>query len=181
MPYIGVGIVDAEIPAISTSAVTMKGQRGRCSAIAHASGLRMAAARPVRVMVCAGAVVEVMACIGSIFPMFWKYGSMGCEMARTIPHPSTGSLELTSVLRVLGDPIRLAALRVLASRGETNCTELREQLQLPLSTCSYHVKLLREAGVTLTRASGTERFISVRRDDLDARFPGLLDSLLNAE
>ena len=52
---------------------------------------------------------------------------------------------------------------------------------MPVSTCSYHLKLLREAGVTRTRASGTERFMSVRRDDLEARFPGLLDSIEAAD
>ena len=46
-----------------------------------------------------------------------------------------------------------------------------------MSTCSYHLRLLREAGVTRTRAAGTERWMSVRQEDLDARFPGLLDAL----
>ena len=48
---------------------------------------------------------------------------------------------------------------------------------MPVSTCSYHLRLLREAGVTRTRAAGTERWMSVRQEDLDARFPGLLDAL----
>ena len=48
---------------------------------------------------------------------------------------------------------------------------------LPVSTCSYHLRLLREAGVTRTRAEGTQRFISLRRDDLEDRFPGLIEVL----
>ena len=48
---------------------------------------------------------------------------------------------------------------------------------MPLSTCSYHLRLLREAGVTRTRGSGTVRNVSLRREDLDSRFPGLLDAL----
>ena len=43
---------------------------------------------------------------------------------------------------------------------------------------SYHLAKLREAGVTRTEVSGTSRLISLRRDDLDRRFPGLLDSIL---
>ncbi len=39
---------------------------------------------------------------------------------------------------------------------------------------------LREAGVTRTRVDGTQRYIALRRDDLEARFPGLLDSILAA-
>ena len=31
--------------------------------------------------------------------------------------------------------------------------------------------------MTRTRAQGTERFMSLRREDLDQRFPGLLASL----
>ncbi len=46
-----------------------------------------------------------------------------------------------------------------------------------MSTCSYHLRLLREAGLTRTRAEGTQRFISLRRDDLEERFPGLLGVL----
>ncbi len=48
---------------------------------------------------------------------------------------------------------------------------------MPVSTCSHHLKLLRETGVARTRASGTERFMSVRREDLDQRFPGLPASI----
>ena len=47
-----------------------------------------------------------------------------------------------------------------------------------MSTCSYHLRLLREAGVTRTRAEGTQRLISLRRDDLEDRFPGLVDVLI---
>ena len=53
-------------------------------------------------------------------------------------------------------------------------------LGLPASTGSYHLRLLREAGVTRTRAEGTQRLISLRRDDLERRFPGLVDVLTRA-
>ena len=68
----------------------------------------------------------------------------------------------------------------LAGGEERPCNQLQEALGLPASTCSYHLRLLREAGVTRTRAEGTERFTSLRRDDLDARFPGLVDVLLES-
>lgn len=95
-----------------------------------------------------------------------------------IPHPPVESLELTTILRTLGDPLRLEIVRALAD-GERPCGELSEELGVPTSTGSYHLRLLREAGVTRTRASGTARYISLRRDDLEARFPGLLDVLLS--
>ncbi|TGT16778.1 transcriptional regulator, partial [Mesorhizobium sp. M4B.F.Ca.ET.172.01.1.1] len=45
---------------------------------------------------------------------------------------------------------------------------------------SYHLAKLREAGVTRSEAVGTSRLITLRRDDLDKRFPGLLDSVIAA-
>jgi DNA-binding transcriptional ArsR family regulator len=98
-------------------------------------------------------------------------------MASPIHHPSTEDIDLATVLRTLGDPGRLEIVQLLARDGEQNCTALQDKLDMPVSTCSYHLKLLREAGVTRTRADGTLRYMSLRRDDLDARFPGLLDSL----
>jgi len=98
-------------------------------------------------------------------------------MASQIHHPGVDDIDLANVLRTVGDPARLEIVRVLARGGEQNCSALQEQLDMPISTCSYHLKLLREAGVTRTRAEGTLRYMSLRRDDLDARFPGLLDAL----
>ena len=48
------------------------------------------------------------------------------------------------------------------------------------STLSHHLRVLREAGLTLTEPNGTQRVVSLRRDDLDERFPGLLDAVLAA-
>ncbi len=94
-----------------------------------------------------------------------------------IPHPPTAALDLPTIMRALGDPLRLDLVRLLARRGQRNCGELSDLLGLPSSTCSYHLRLLREAGVTRTRAEGTARIISLRRDDLEERFPGLVDVL----
>ena len=92
-------------------------------------------------------------------------------------HPSTDDIDLATVLRTLGDPSRLEIVQLLGRAGEQSCTALQEQLDMPVSTCSYHLKLLREAGVTRTRAEGTLRYTSLRSDDLESRFPGLLDAL----
>ncbi|MGY4922640.1 ArsR/SmtB family transcription factor [Streptomyces sp. 900105755] len=48
------------------------------------------------------------------------------------------------------------------------------------STVSHHMKIMREAGITSTRAVGRNRYVQLRRADLDARFPGLLDAVLKA-
>jgi len=94
-----------------------------------------------------------------------------------IPHPATESLDLATIMRTLGDPVRLEIVRLLADDRPRVCGELSTALDIPASTGSYHLKLLREAGVTRTRAQGTVRLISLRREDLEARFPGLVDVL----
>jgi DNA-binding transcriptional ArsR family regulator len=94
-----------------------------------------------------------------------------------IPHPATSALDLATIMRTLGDPSRLEIVRLLADGRPRLCGELSTALGIPTSTGSYHLRLLREAGVTRTRADGTQRLISLRRDDLDERFPGLVDVL----
>jgi DNA-binding transcriptional ArsR family regulator len=101
---------------------------------------------------------------------------------REIRHPAAADLDLPTILRTVGDPLRLQLVRALAAPGaEPTCGQISETLGLPTSTCSYHLRLLRESGVTRTRAAGTERFIILRRDDLESRFPGLIDVLLGSE
>jgi DNA-binding transcriptional ArsR family regulator len=95
-----------------------------------------------------------------------------------IPHPSTDALDLATILRTVGDPVRLEIVRRLADDGEQPCHPLSLALGLPASTSSYHYRLLRQAGLTRTRAEGTQRLVSLRRDDLEQRFPGLVDVLL---
>jgi DNA-binding transcriptional ArsR family regulator len=90
-----------------------------------------------------------------------------------IPHPPAEAIDLATVMRTVGDPLRLEIVRLLAD-GARSCGELSDQLGIPASTGSYHLRLLREAGVTRTTADGTHRHISLRAEDLEARFPGLL-------
>ncbi len=97
-----------------------------------------------------------------------------------ILHPSTDALDLATIMRTVGDPLRLEIVRMLADGREHSCNDMNRTLGLPMSTGSYHLRLLREAGVTRTRAEGTQRFISLRSEDLERRFPGLLDVLTRA-
>lgn len=94
-----------------------------------------------------------------------------------IPHPDVAALDLATIMRTLGDPLRLDIVRLLGDGRPRVCGEISSLLGLPASTGSYHLRLLREAGVTRTEAVGTQRFISLRRDDLEALFPGLADVL----
>ncbi len=97
-------------------------------------------------------------------------------------HPDTGELRLAKVLAALGDEGRLTTVRALARLGESDCTRLRADagLEMSRSTFSHHQKVLREAGVLHARVQGSQRILTLRRDDLNARFPGLLDAILNS-
>jgi DNA-binding transcriptional ArsR family regulator len=95
---------------------------------------------------------------------------------KVLEMPAVGEIELPGVLHALSDPIRLEIVRALAAGGEQACGVL--PLPVSASTRSHHFKILRDAGVTITRAVGTQRLVSLRRDELDRRFPGLLDAVL---
>jgi DNA-binding transcriptional ArsR family regulator len=97
-----------------------------------------------------------------------------------LPHPSIDQIDLANVLAVLGDQTRLAIVKYLARNegAPMNCSQF---LDFGSKTnLSYHLAKLREAGVTRTEVSGTSRLISLRRAELDRRFPGLLDSIIAA-
>src|SRR5215207_658880 len=91
-----------------------------------------------------------------------------------IPHPAASALDLVTIMRTVGDPVRLDIVRLLGDGREWSCSQLSDAVGIPTSTSSYHLRLLREAGVTRTRAEGVHRRISLRRDDLEERFPGLV-------
>jgi DNA-binding transcriptional ArsR family regulator len=97
---------------------------------------------------------------------------------RDLHHPRIDEIALPDVLHALSDPVRLQIVRALADREEHSCSSV--EASVSKSTLSHHFKVLREAGVTHTRVNGTHRLVSIRRDELEERFPGLLDSVLGA-
>jgi DNA-binding transcriptional ArsR family regulator len=97
---------------------------------------------------------------------------------RTLLHPTSDELQLTSVMAALSDPVRVTIVRELALQGEMACGTL--ELGVSNATRSHHFRVLREAGLTQTRPEGTHRYVSLRRECMDERFPGLLDAVLAA-
>jgi DNA-binding transcriptional ArsR family regulator len=97
---------------------------------------------------------------------------------RALHHPRVDELELADVLHALSDPVRLEIVRLLADQKERPCSAV--EAKVAKSTLSHHFKVLREAGITFTRANGTHRLVTLRTDDLEDRFPGLISSVLNA-
>jgi DNA-binding transcriptional ArsR family regulator len=96
-----------------------------------------------------------------------------------IAQPARSEIELAAVLHALSDPVRLRIVAALAVAGEEpSCGSF--DLPVTKSTCTHHFKVLREAGVLAQRQVGTARMNTLRREDLDARFPGLLDTVLQS-
>src|ERR671915_1561435 len=95
-----------------------------------------------------------------------------------ISHPARAELELAAVLHALSDPMRLRIVVGLARGDARSCGSF--ELPVTKSTCTHHFKVLREAGVIHQRQEGTARLNTLRRDDLEARFPGLLATVLRA-
>jgi DNA-binding transcriptional ArsR family regulator len=96
-----------------------------------------------------------------------------------IAHPTCEKLELGAVLHALSDPVRLRIVAELAkSDGEYTCKSF--DLPVTKSTCTHHFRVLREAGLIQQRQQGTTRLNRLRRADLESRFPGLLDTILQS-
>jgi DNA-binding transcriptional ArsR family regulator len=95
-----------------------------------------------------------------------------------LDQPAIEAVVLADVLHALSDPARLEIVRTLAAEGERQCGTF--DLGLTKATRSHHFKVLREAGLTNTRVVGTARFVTLRRDEIDGRFPGLLDAVVQS-
>ena len=93
-------------------------------------------------------------------------------------HPSRPELDLSSVLHALSDPARLAIVRHLADEGECHCGHF--ELGISKATLSHHFRVLRESGVVHARPDGRKRYLSLRAEDVEARFPGLLQAVLSS-
>jgi DNA-binding transcriptional ArsR family regulator len=99
-------------------------------------------------------------------------------MAKEIYHPTIEQIDLSAVLDAMSDPTRRDIVLRLAELGEENCSAF---LDLGSKTnLTYHYGRLREAGITSTRVEGTQRLISLRLDDLETKFPGLMAAIIFA-
>jgi DNA-binding transcriptional ArsR family regulator len=88
-------------------------------------------------------------------------------------------IDVLTVLQALSDPVRLDIVRQLAAQTECMCGQL--SLSIAKSTASHHLKTLAKAGVTGEREAGTAKYLRLRHEELEERFPGLLNSVLAAD
>jgi DNA-binding transcriptional ArsR family regulator len=100
------------------------------------------------------------------------------DEGQTMAEPSP---DLVTVLQALSDPVRLEMVRQLGAcpKGAgLTCGQI--ELEVTKSTASHHLKALRAAGITAEREEGVRKFVWLRKDELEERFPGLLEAVLSA-
>ena len=105
---------------------------------------------------------------------------MGMHHTTKLHHPERDEIEMPGVLHALSDPQRLEIVRTLAD-SPTPCPCGSIKLGVAKSTMTHHYRVLREAGVIRQHRDGTSKLTELRREDLDARFPGLIDAVLSSE
>jgi DNA-binding transcriptional ArsR family regulator len=99
-------------------------------------------------------------------------------MARYLAEPDVADIRFDEVLRAIADDARMRILVTLADGDYHPCRPEGLLADLHKSTISHHKKVLRETGVTRTQLVGRNYLVCLRREDLDARFPGFLDAVL---
>lgn len=92
----------------------------------------------------------------------------------------THNISLEQVMKALGDPVRMAAVKQLlsAENEEKPCGTF--DYTVTKATFSHHIKILEDAGVIQTRLEGTRKFLSVNSSELKKKFPGLLELILKS-
>jgi DNA-binding transcriptional ArsR family regulator len=104
------------------------------------------------------------------------HGDIPPDLPKPLPEPARDELRLEVVMGALSDPLRMTIVRKLLLEAEAfdhTCGWFG--LDRPKSSLTHHFRALREAGLTRQRQYGLERRSQLRTEDLNARFPGLLD------
>ncbi|MGT2908074.1 ArsR/SmtB family transcription factor [Streptococcus dentiloxodontae] len=95
---------------------------------------------------------------------------------KALYHPDIEDIQIEQILYALSEPIRLAIFKELYnSMQERSCSYFSDLGQK--NNLSHHYKMLRESGLIRVRVEGRQRFISLRLEELNQKFPGLLDSI----
>lgn len=95
---------------------------------------------------------------------------------KELSHPDLKDVSLEAVLQALSDPVRLRIVAMAATEDDLPCQAFLDSIAK--STASHHWRVLRESGLIYQRVEGTKKLNSLRRDELEKRFPGLITAVL---
>jgi len=102
---------------------------------------------------------------------------------RPLFHPTIDDVTVEGVLYALSDPVRVAIYADIVGQNcpQTCSTFLTVRNQaIPKSTLSQHFKVLRESGLIRSERHGVEVHNTSRCSEVDARFPGLIRTIVDA-
>jgi DNA-binding transcriptional ArsR family regulator len=99
---------------------------------------------------------------------------------KNLQHPSKDDISLFGILYALSEPVRFSIVEQLAAGEELTCGAFKLPASKGKSTMTHHFKVLRDSGLIYTRVDGREHYTSLRRSDVNERFPQLLDILLKS-
>ena len=102
---------------------------------------------------------------------------------RPLFHPSLEDITVEGILHALSDPVRAAIYAdIVAQECSQNCSMFLtvSDKAIPKSTLSQHFRALREAGLIRGERRGVEMHNISRHAEIEHRFPGLLQAIVNA-
>jgi DNA-binding transcriptional ArsR family regulator len=100
-------------------------------------------------------------------------------------HPDLKDVPLDVLLSALADPARRSIVRALA--GDKSCDgkglscSAAAPPNLPRATMSHHYAKLRAAGLVHATRKGVEVIHTLRCEEVEERFPGVLPAILAAD
>jgi ArsR family transcriptional regulator len=89
-----------------------------------------------------------------------------CAPLAREPLPQVGADELAPLFKAVGDPMRLRLLSLIACHdgGESCVCDLLEAFDVTAPSISYHLKILREAGLISSERRGTWVYYRINPD-----------------
>jgi len=102
---------------------------------------------------------------------------------RPLFHPSIEEITVEGILHALSDPVRVAIYADIVSQEcSQNCSTFLtvSEKTIPKSTLSHHFRELREAGLIRGERRGVEVHNTSRCTEIEQRFPGLIQAIVNA-
>jgi ArsR family transcriptional regulator len=93
-------------------------------------------------------------------------GAECCAPLACEPLPESGAQELALLFKAVADPVRLRLLSLIACHdgGESCVCDLLDAFDMTPPSVSYHLKILREAGLISSQRRGTWVYYRVNPD-----------------
>jgi len=103
-------------------------------------------------------------------------GGVCCPPLASEPLSAAGAEEMASLFKAVADPVRLRLLSLIACHpgGESCVCDLTPEFDMTAPSVSYHLKILREAGLISSERRGTWVYYRVMPEAM-ARMSAVLE------